>query len=135
MAGGLYVETSAILRATFEAGTSPDVEARLRAADRLVTSRLTLVEAARAVHRARREGRISETRLAQAERAFGGLWQRTTIWEITREVGDLAAHVAPHLALRTLDAIHVATFLLAARKVENLEMLSTDDRVRAAVGS
>jgi len=134
VAAGLYLETSAVLRATFESGTSPDVEARLRAADRLLTSRLTLVEVARAVHRARRDGRFPEARLANVERAFAALWQRTTIWEITHEVADLAAQVAPHLALRTLDAIHVATFFIATRRVEDLEMLSTDDRVRSAVG-
>ncbi len=134
MGGVIYVETSAVLRATIESGTSPRIESDLRRADRLVTSRLSLVEVARALHRVRRERRLPEPRLAQLERDINALWQRSTIWEITREVCDLAAQVTPHLALRSLDAIHVATFLLAVRKTEDLQMLSTDVHVRAALG-
>ena len=54
-------------------------------------------------------------------------------WEITREVCDLAAQVAPQLSLRTLDAIHVATFALARKKLESLELLTADDRIREAL--
>jgi len=131
---GLYLETSAILRATFEAGTNPVMEVRLRRAERLLTSRLTIVEATRAVHRVRREGRFSERRLVDIERSLESLWQRTTIWEITREVCDLASQVAPQLLPRTLDAIHVATFLLASKTGEDFEILTTDDRIREALG-
>jgi len=43
----LYVETSAVLRAVLESGTTPELEARLAAAPFLLTSRLSLVESAR----------------------------------------------------------------------------------------
>src|SRR5205807_1650127 len=64
----LYLDTSAVLRSIVESGTSPDVEARIRDAAALITSRLALVEASRAFHRLRQLGRSPETRLADAER-------------------------------------------------------------------
>jgi hypothetical protein len=36
--------------------------------------------------------------------------------------------------VRALDALHLATFVLARRKMEGLELLCTDDRLRDAAG-
>lgn len=58
MSEALYLDTSAVLRAALEEGTSPDVDDRIRTARALITSRLSLVESARAFHRIRQtEGR------------------------------------------------------------------------------
>ena len=62
MTTALYLDTSAVLRALFEGGTSPEVEKRIKQATLLITSRLSLVEAARAVHRVRTQGLVSERR-------------------------------------------------------------------------
>ena len=43
--------------------------------------------------------------------------------------------MAPDKALRTLDALHLATFLLARRRIEGLELLTADERLEAAAGS
>ena len=43
-------------------------------------------------------------------------------------------HVAPDRALRTLDALHLATFLLARRRIEGLELLTADERLEDAAG-
>ena len=43
----LYLDTSAILRATLEVGASPEVERRIEKAEVLLTSRLSIVESAR----------------------------------------------------------------------------------------
>jgi hypothetical protein len=46
----------------------------------------------------------------------------------------LAAIVAPQHALRTLDALHAATFVLARRKLgTDVVLLTADDRLAAAV--
>lgn len=60
MRRALYLDTSAVLRATLEAGLSPEVEARIGTAVVLVTSRLALVESARAFLRARQKLNLSE---------------------------------------------------------------------------
>ncbi len=128
----LYVETSAALRAVLERGLSPDVERRLAEADVLLTSRLSLVESARALLRLRASGRTSERGVVRAERNLDELWSRCDVWELTPEVCDLAARVAPRHPLRTLDAIHVATLLLARRRLGDVDLLSADERVRKA---
>ncbi len=45
---------------------------------------------------------------------------------------ELAERVAPAEPLRTLDALHCATFLHARRRFEGLELLTADERLRAA---
>jgi predicted nucleic acid-binding protein len=131
-AASLYLDTSAVLRAVLEAGTTPDMERSLRNAPVLLTSRLSLVESSRALIRARTVNGISAERLADTEREIDGIWARCEVWELTRGVCELARHVASNKPLRTLDALHLATFLLARRKVEGLVLLTADERLRDA---
>lgn len=80
-------------------------------------------------HRARVLGRIPESRLADAEREIDAVWVRCDVWELTRGVCELARNVAPAKVVRALDALHLATFVLARRSVEGLKLLSTDQRL------
>jgi len=134
MSAPLYLDTSAVLRAALESGTTAEVEARIRAAPVLVTSRLSLVESARALFRARNLQGVSEERLADAEREIEAVWARCEIWELTRAVCELARQVAPAKPVRTLDALHLATFVLARRKIGGLELLTVDTRLAEAAG-
>lgn len=135
MSAPVYLDTAAVLRAVLETGTTPDLETRIRAAPVLVTSRLALVESARVLVRLRTTERVSEQRLADAEREIDAVWARCEIWELTRTVCDLARHVAPTKPLRSLDALHLATFVLARRKLEGLELVSVDSRLTDAAAS
>ncbi len=132
---GLYLDTSAVLRAVLEAGTSTPVEDQIGAARVLVTSRLSLVETARALHRLRLRADVSELRLVDAERELAAVWARCELWEISPSVCETACHVAPGKPLRALDAIHLATFILARRRIDGLELLTVDERLRAAASS
>ena len=131
----LYLDTSAALRATLEHGTTPEIEGRIAAAPALVTSRLSLVESARAFHRLRQRGGVAAARLADARREVDALWHRCELWELTPMVCDLATHIAPDGVLRALDALHLATFLLARRRIEGLELLTADARLEEAANS
>ena len=131
----LYLDTSVALRATLEQGTTPALERRIAAAPVLVTSRLTLVETARARVRVRLQGGVPESRLADARRALDALWQRCELWELSPAVCDLASVLAPDRMLRTLDALHLATFLVARRRIEGLELLTADRRLEEAASS
>ena len=131
----MYLDTSAALRATIERGTTPEIEARIAAAPALVTSRLSLVESARALLRLRQRGGVAEDRLADAGRELATLWSRSELWELGPAVCDLASHVAPDRALRALEALHLATFLLARRRLAGLELLTADQRLEAAASS
>jgi predicted nucleic acid-binding protein len=131
MAEVVYLDTSAVLRAVLERGLSPDVEQRLGAARYLITSRLSLVESAHAMRRLRTRG-TPEAVLADVARELDSLWARCTVWELTREVCDLAAQAAPQHPLRTLDALHLATWLIARRRLGDVELLTTDSRLEQA---
>jgi len=113
----LYLDTSAALRPLLEPDSSPGFADRIATASTLITSRLTLVEAARALVRLRLAARTPEERLADAGRSLAALWARCEIWELTPPVCDLAATLAPGNVVRTLDALHLATYLLARRHI------------------
>jgi predicted nucleic acid-binding protein len=133
MSAVLYVDTSAVLRAVLERGLTPAVERRLAAAEYLITSRLALVESARAFHRLRLDA-MSEAALARASGEADSIWARCTVWELTGAICELAAAVAPRHALRPLDALHLATFLTARRHLgADLELLTADTRLEAAL--
>jgi predicted nucleic acid-binding protein len=131
----LYLDTSVALRAVIERGTTPEIEARIAAAPVLVTSRLALVESSRALARLRQEAAATEARLADARRELEALWSRCEVWELTRAVCDLAAHVSPDRPLRTLDALHLATFLLARQRIEGLALSTVDGGLEDAASS
>jgi predicted nucleic acid-binding protein len=128
----IYLDTSAVLRAVLEGGTTPLIEQRLRDARVLVTSRLSRVEAARALIRLRQLGTIPESRLAEATLAIDDLWARCEIWELTPAVCALAEQITPAGLLRTLAALQLATYLLARREIDGLELLTADQRLAAA---
>jgi predicted nucleic acid-binding protein len=132
MGSVVYLDTSAVLRAVLEAGLPPDLEKRVAEASVLITSRLAFVESARVVFRLRMLGRVSETDLAAASREIDSIWARCVVWELSREVCDLAAQVAPQKALRSLDALHLATFLRARRQLGEVELVTVDQRLAEA---
>jgi predicted nucleic acid-binding protein len=137
MAAGtaLYLDTSVALRATLEQGTTPGIESRIATATALVTSRLSLVESARALLRVRLRGGVAESRLADVRRELDSLWSRCELWELSPAVCNLASLLVPDKALRTLDALHLATFLIARGRMEGLELLTADQRLEDAANS
>jgi hypothetical protein len=58
-----------------------------------------------------------------------------TFGKITPQVCEAARHIAPGKLLRALDAIHLATFVAARRRIADLEMLTVDQRLRAAAAT
>lgn len=131
----LYLETSAILHATMEVGASPDLERRIEQAEVLLTSRLSIVESARALIRLRQRRDVTETQLADLGRQIEEILSRCDLWELTADVCDLASRVAPDMNLRTRDALHLATYSIARRHIENLELLTLDQRLAEAAGA
>mgnify|MGYP001558615930 CR=1 FL=1 len=130
----LYLDASAVLRALLEKGTSPEVEARIEAAESLVTSRLSLVESARALARLRTQPKVKDSAISRVELALDELWNRCAIWELSPAICDHAARLAPRSTLRTLDALHLATYLAVRRSFDEVELLTTDERLANAAG-
>ncbi len=104
----------------------------LAAADRVVTSDLTLVECDRALIRTQASGRLAEAAVIELRVRLNGA---ATGWDILRldaEVIERARRPFPREPLRTLDALHLASALVAARVAERATLLSLDARVRVA---
>ena len=130
----LYVETSALLRALLEG------DGALRAAlsgEGLYTSALTFVEAARAVGRARREGRLDARAAREAERQLAAFERSCDVLALGDDVLRRAREELPEEPVRSLDAIHLASLRLLDDELGGFELASCDDRVRrnaAALG-
>lgn len=91
------------------------------------------MEASCAIPRLRHLGQISESRLADAEHKIEELWARCELWELTPEVCEMARRVGKGTSLRALDALYLATFVLARRTIGDLELVTVDTRLANAV--
>jgi hypothetical protein len=108
------------------------VRGALAEAQLVLSSELTLVECDRALVRAEATERILEA-VAADRRAF--LVAAAAHWHILRlDAGmvDRARRPFPAEPIRTLDALHLASALVARAAVPGLALLSLDERLRAS---
>ncbi len=126
----LYAESSAVLRWLFNEDRGDAVFDRLRAADKVTCSRLTLIECRRVIHRAVGAARLPEKDAAELRGVLGQAAARWAILEVTPEVARRAEERFPAEPLRTLGALHLASALLLNESAPDLAVLSTDDRIR-----
>lgn len=120
----VYVDSSALLKRTLiepESGALEDALARtVENEGALVSSSLAWIEVSRAL---RRSGETDQVVNAAIEDALSGIAQRP----ITADVVSLARRIGPS-ALRSLDAVHLATAILLDADV----VMTYDDRLAAA---
>jgi predicted nucleic acid-binding protein len=124
----LYVETSALLRALLE-GDARLLE-RLKKEGARVTSALTFVEAARAVARARRDGRLSAEEARKAARWLAAFERSCEIVALSDRVLQRARDDFPAEPVRTLDALHLASIQVLDEELGDVEVASCDERLR-----
>ena len=128
----LYAESSAVLAWLLDEPSAPHVRQRLIAADAVVASDLTLIECDRVLLRAATLGELTE---AEAADRRAHLRMAASHWHVLRlgpEIVERARQPFPGEPIRTLDAIHLASALVARSAVAGLELLSLDDRIRKA---
>jgi predicted nucleic acid-binding protein len=129
----VFLETSALLRMLLgEKGGNLVVE-RLRNTDRVVASRLIRVEAERVLLRLSLDRPRTHTQVLELERELKHLWPKLDFIEITREICDLAGRIAPRSRLRSLDAIHLATYFRVKELDPEIELLTFDERISREV--
>lgn len=131
----LFLETSALLRALFGEEGADDVRQQLAAARRVVASRLLRVEAERAVLRAALDRPELERALPDLERELRASWRYVDMIEMTSDICDLAGRLLPRSRLRSLDAIHLATFQRLRELAPEATMLTFDQRILEALGA
>ncbi|MBP1598617.1 MAG: putative nucleic acid-binding protein, contains domain [Acidobacteria bacterium] len=126
----VFLETSALLRMIFGEHGGDVVVERLQEADRAIASRLLRVEAERALIRLSLDHPRSHRQVLGLERELKLLWPKIDFIEVSRDICDLAGRLAPRSRLRTLDAIHLATFFRARELDPAIEILTYDERIK-----
>lgn len=126
----VYAESSAVLAWLLGDEGGAEAASVLAESDGVVASDLTLIECDRVLIRAWSLGLLSEAvgadhRATLARAATG--WTRLRVGE---EVVDRARRPFPVEPVRTLDAIHLGSALLARSAAPGLRLLTLDQRLR-----
>lgn len=128
----LYVEPSAILSWLLDEERAAEVRRLLAEAELIVTSDLTFIECDRVLLRAAALGELTEAEAADRRAHIANVSAYWSTLRIGGEVVDRARQSFPSEPIRTLDAIHLASVLVARAAIAGLAVLSLDDRVRAS---
>jgi predicted nucleic acid-binding protein len=127
----LYLESSAALAWLLGEPDRAAVAGALSSATLVLASVLTVVECDRVLLRAEHTGRIPATAAAE-RRAF--LATAADHWNLLHLEPSLLARARrrfPVEPIRTPDALHLASALLAQAALPDLALLSLDERVRS----
>jgi predicted nucleic acid-binding protein len=127
----LVAESSAILTWLLDETRSADVRSALESAEVVVASCMVLLECERAIVRAERTGRVGAAAAARVRADLARVASHWTVLDVTQDVLDGARGPFPEEPVRTLDAIHLASAVVARRAEPSVALLSLDDRIRA----
>jgi predicted nucleic acid-binding protein len=128
----LYAESSAVLAWLLDEEPGASVRESLAAEQTVVASDLTLVECDRVLHRAATLGELTEADAADRRAYLASVAAHWTLLRIGPEVVERARQPFPGEPIRALDAIHLASLLVARSALAGLALLSLDARVRGA---
>jgi len=126
----LYAESSAILAWLLDEEAGTFVRQTLAKTEIVVASDLTLIECDRVLHRAAVLGELTEAEVADRRAHVATAASHWHVLRIGPEVVDRARQPFPGDPIRTLDAMHLASVLVARSAVAGLELLSLDERIR-----
>jgi predicted nucleic acid-binding protein len=103
-------------------------------ATKVITSRISLVEARSALARAHRNTRISADQLGAALDLLDRLWEDTLVVELDESVAAIAGQLVLDRALRSLAGIQLASALVANAS-ESVAFACWDSKLRTAAGA
>jgi predicted nucleic acid-binding protein len=128
----LYAESSAVLAWLLDEADGAEVRRRLASAEAVVASDLTVVECDRVLHRAAALDEITEAEAADRRAHLAAASAHWHLLRIGTQVVERARRPFPGEPVRTLDAIHLASILVARSAVAGVDLLSLDARIRKA---
>lgn len=102
----------------------------LAGAEEVLTSVLTLVETDRVLIRAQALEELEEGDVVDRRRVLARASRHWHLVQLHEEILDRARRPFPNEPLRTLDALHLASALVARAAVPDLVVVSLDSRVR-----
>lgn len=126
----LYAESSAVLGWLLTEPRGVEAQQLLESAETVSCSDLTLIECGRVLIRATCLGKLSETEAADCKRQLIGVAHNWHIFPISEEIVERVQRPFPREPLRSLDAIHLASALIARTVIPDIEILSLDARIR-----
>jgi predicted nucleic acid-binding protein len=126
----LYAESSAVLGWLLDEDSESEVRRWLSSAEIVFSSDLTLIECDRVLLRAVALGELTEAEAADRRSHLATVSSHWQILRIAGDVVDRARQRFPAEPIRTLDAIHLSSALLARSAVAGVKLLSLDERVR-----
>lgn len=126
------MESSAILCWLLDEPRAPEIRDPLGAAELVLASCLTLIECDRVLIRAVATNALLEAVAAERRAVLAHTAGHWVIFDLDAEVTERARRPFPAEPIRTLDAIHLATAVLARSLVPDLAVLSLDGRVRGS---
>jgi predicted nucleic acid-binding protein len=127
----LYAESSAVVAWLLGEASQDAVRDALSKAEVVLSSDITLVECDRVLIRATVAGRITEGQAADRRAALNEAARHWGIIHMDDEVFERARRPFPVEPIRTLDALHLASALMARSAVAGLSLLTLDRRIRA----
>lgn len=119
-----YLDSSVVLRILF---SEPQPFKEFGGFDKLVSSALLRAECLRVLSRLRLCGAVSPEQLLAVQAALHEILRSVTLYAITSEILQRAGDDFP-VALKTLDAIHFATFLNVTKQAKSKAALITHDK-------
>ena len=128
----LYVESSAVLAWILEEPAGWRAFDEMRDEDHIITSELTLIECDRALHRYVANGSLGAPSAQGLRTELFEAWSAWDVAPIGPEVVDRARASFPDDRIRALDAIHLASAMTARANLGPIDLLTLDDRIRAA---
>lgn len=126
----LYAESSAVLTWLFDEPRAPEAIQELEHAESILTSELTRIECARAIHRAASLRVLARKHAVMLLERLDAATSQWDLIELRDRVSDRASGTFPAEPVRALDAIHLASVLLARDVWKEIAVLSFDERVR-----
>jgi predicted nucleic acid-binding protein len=99
-------------------------------ADLVIASDLTLIECDRVLIRATTTKRIPEAQVSDRRALLARVSEHWTLFLVDSEIVARARQPFPQEPIRTLDAIHLATAIVARNLVPEIQLLTLDDRLR-----
>ena len=110
--------------------SSGTVRTILSEADLVIASDLTLIECDRVLIRAITTKHISEGQVSDRRAMLARVSEHWTVFRVDADIVARARQPFPQEPIRTLDAIHLATAIIARNLVPEIQLLTLDTRVR-----
>jgi hypothetical protein len=126
----VYAESSAILAWLLDEASGSVIRRELTEATTIFASDLTLIETDRVLLRAAALGELTAAEVADRHAYLVAAAAHWHLLRISPDVVERARQPFPGEPIRTLDAIHLASALLARSTAPGLDVLSLDDRIR-----